>query len=182
MSLNKLLPAALLCLILGAGVTAPAAAAPTGPSAADIAAMQNYTLTEGFLEKWKAIQKDGLKDPCNLSLISLMKDESAPQSLDKTAAKYDAQPGVHAMLASHDITARDYLLGSTTLLAAGFQQMAIEHPEMVTKGYIKPQPWKVSAASMSVYRAHKDEIHQFMQTLGRQALKDNGGNLPSCDG
>jgi len=150
--------------------------------AADLAAFRSFTLSEGFLDKWKAIQQDSVKDPCNLGVASLLAGDDE-QSLEQMAASYDAQPGVHAMLERHGLSAREYLVGSFTMLAAGVQDMAKQHPEMVEKGYIQASPaGAVSEANMAFYHQHQADVMQLMQKLGQQTLSANGGHMPDCAG
>lgn len=180
MRLTRTFPGALLACALALAAVPAVQAAP--PQSADLAAFRDYTLNDGFLDKWRAIQQESVKDPCNLGMMSLMSgDENDSESLDRMAARYDAQPGVHAMLARHGLTARSYLLGALTLLSAGIQEVAQQHPEMVSKGYIQTNPgFAVSDANMAFYRQHKADIQQLMQKLGQEGLRANGGKLPDC--
>ena len=154
-------------------------------SSADSATLQGFTLDDAFLGKWKAVQTDAAKDPCHLDAMRVLKGgmghNGQPQSLSQMASAYDAQPGVHAMLASHGLTATEYMAGVITLFSAGVQQLAAQHPDMVKKGYISSAS-NVSPANMAYYNAHKDEIHQFSQQLAQQRLQQSGGKMPTCAG
>lgn len=178
--MQKITSLVLASVISIACFSQPTLASPGAPSGADVAALQSFSLDSAFLDKWKAVQTDAAKDPCNLDAMhTLMKMERGgqKQSIDQVASEYDAQPGVHAMLASHGITARDYMTGVMTLFAAGMQEMAQEHP-----GMVKKTSFQVSPANMAFYREHKDEIHQFSQQTGQQMLHQNGGKLSTCAG
>lgn len=170
MRLNPGLATALLALSLATAVPASHAAS---ASAADMAALQHFTLTDDFLGRYLAVQKDIAKDPCRLGMISLLKGRE--RSLEQAAAAYDAQPGVHAMLASHGLTARKAIMGMSVLMAAAMQDLSAQHPGMVQGGGMA-----VSPANMAFYRAHKARIRQFNMQIGRQELEASGGKLPAC--
>lgn len=192
----------LRALLVGASVALSAfnasatTAAPSEISPADATALQGFKLDEGFLTKWKAMQKGASKDPCHLDVLFALQDQDddedddsstksahpkARPSLDQSVARYEAQPGAKALLTKNDLTAREYILGVFTLFASAMQQMVDEHPDMVAKGYVQADSSvHVSARNMVFYRAHKDEIHGFMQNLGTENLKRNGGKLPPC--
>ena len=196
---SLLLAACLASSGLGASV---AAAAPSEISPADAAALTNFKLDEAFLTKWKRMQTGASKDPCHLDVLFALRDqnddedddvdEDAPgkaakqpkkgrPSLDQSAARYEAQPGAKALLAKTGLSAKDYLLGVVTLVAAAMQQMAIEHPDMASDEDVKADsPVKVNTSSMAFYRSHKEEIHGFMQALNKAKMKRSGGKLPSC--
>ncbi len=183
MRLTDMLSSALLATTLTFAAVLTAQAAPP-PSGADIAALRDFTLSGDFLDKWKAVQMDAVKDPCNLGVMSILsQDENDSRSFDQLVASYDARPGVHAMLSRHGLTAHDYLAGALTLVSAGIQDIAQQHPEMVSKGYIKNESgFTVSDANMAFYRQHKTDIRQLMQKLGKLSLQANGGKLPDCAG
>jgi hypothetical protein len=95
-------------------------------------------------------------------------------------AAYDAQPGVHAMLARHGLTAREEILGALTLLAASMEIMQKEHPDWVQSTGAKAP---ISPANLAFYKAHQaaiDHERQHRMELGRQQLKANHGKLPAC--
>lgn len=163
----------LLALLLSA--TSGAAFAADAPSAADIAAMRSFTLDETFLQHYMDASDDIARDPCRLGMIDLLKGGDSFTSIDQAAAHYDAQPGVHAMLASHDLTAREMVLGMMTLTSAAVQDMRKQHPQAMAEGSLP-----VSSANMAFYEAHKAQIHQHMQSVAREQLKANGGKLPAC--
>lgn len=169
-----------LLLALPAGGSALAA----GPSADDLSAVESFRLTDGFIRKWETFQAQAAEKPCELSpMLALQKAQKKPMSLDETAAAFDAQPGVHAMLEKDGLTARQALLGMATLMNAAAQDIAAQHPDLVKKGEIQPnQGFEVGKANMAVYRAHKDELHRQQMKLAREQMQRNGGKLPACFG
>lgn len=170
---NRYLAAALLAATLAFASLSPARADSNQPSAADLAAFRSYTLTSGFLDKWKAIAADPKAPQCNLTTLTLHE-----KSLDGMVREYDARPGVHAYLASRGLTAREVILATSTMTAAAIQDVREKHPELA-QGMTTRQP--VSAANMAFYREHRDELHQFMQRIAQQRLHENGGKV-DCTG
>ncbi len=170
MLLNRSLAVAILATALTLGSTTPARAADQ-LSAADLAAFRNYTLTTGFLDKWKAINEDPKAPQCNLTTLTLH-----AKTLDGMVREYDARPGMHAYLASHGLTAREVVLALSNLTAAGIQDLREKHPGIAQGTTSLP----VSAANMAFYRQHGDELHQFMQHLAQQRLHANGGVGTAC--
>jgi hypothetical protein len=170
MLLNRSLAAALGAAVCTLILNTPVGAA-TQPSAADLAAFRNYTLTTGFLDKWKAIAQDPKAPQCNLTTLTLHAN-----TLDGMTREYDARPGIHGYLASHGLTAREVILALSTLTAAGIQDLRETHPELAQGSTNQP----VSAANMAFYREHRDELHQFMQRLAQQRLHAAGGKGPAC--
>jgi hypothetical protein len=156
-----------------AGALLLAAAAVHADKAQDLAAVQNFRLTDEFLAKYLAVLDDAEKDPCNhLGLLGILR--GGKQSLDQMVAAYDAQPGVHAMLARHGLTAREEILGALTLLAASMQK---EHPDLVQSS------GAVSPVNLAFYKAHETALaasRQHRMELARQRLKANHGKLPAC--
>lgn len=175
MRLTHALPA--LLLALATGFASPVARAGDAPSATDMAAINSFQLDQDFLDRYMAVQEDAAKDPCNLSMLALLGDQQ-PRSLDQVASRYDAQPGVHAMLARHGLTARQALIGMSVLIGAAVQDAKETHPEMAR--YMDSQGASVSPANLAFYRAHKTQIQQRQQALGKRELAANGGKLPAC--
>lgn len=168
-----------LTLIIIAPPSAHAGEASQQLSAVDAAAFRNFTLTEEFLDKYMAVEADIAKDPCNLGPFEVMhmgKDKPEFSSLDKAAAHWDAKPGVHDMLASHDMKAKQMMLGFVTLLGAAMQDLATKYPQM-TDGNSK---LRISADNMAFFHAHQKEYMQHMRKVGRERMQANGGKMPSC--
>ena len=145
------------------------------PSAADVAAIRGFTLNDTFLQHYLDANDDIARDPCRLGMIDLLKHGDTFGSIDQAAAHYDAQPGVHAMLARHGLTAREMVLGMVTLSSAAVQDVRKQHPQAMAEGGLP-----VSASNMAFYEAHKAQLHQHMQSVAREQLKANGGKLPAC--
>lgn len=169
-------------IFLVLAVTAAVAFAPTAHagkdsvSNADMAAVHDFKLDEAFLRRYMATGDEIAEHPCKLGLMGLLKGNSDTTSLDQMAAEYDARPGVHAMLARHDLTARQMILGVAALTQAAASDMARQHPGLAGDN---PAP-SVSDANLRFYRAHKATLHHHMQKLAQRQLKADGGKLPSC--
>jgi len=160
----------------------PAAAAGNdpSPSAGDVASLTSFQLTDDFIARYEAYEEEAARKPCELSpMMAMMGDEAGDRTLDQTIAAFDAQPGVHAALQRHGLTARDMILGMGTLLGAAAQDLAKQRPDMVKKGEITING-TISPANMAVYHRHKDELHRHQMQLAREQLKANGGKLPPC--
>jgi hypothetical protein len=173
-----LLAAMLTCGIAMAQSTANA----PSMSAADKAAFEHFRLTEDFLHRYFAVEDDIAKDPCNLSPLMAMnftgssKDSAdAPQSLDALAKKYAAQHGVREMLKRHNMSAKQLIIGFSTLFVAAMQEVTQKHPEWVEGGSMP-----VSRANAAFFRAHKKAIRQHSRQLARKNMQTNGGKLPAC--
>lgn len=169
---------ATLALCVTATISVACSASPSD----DAATFQNFTLTDGFLANYQAAEADIIKDPCRLGPMKVMAQANTnhgQMTLDQAAAQYDAQPGVHAMLASHNLTAKEMFLGMSTLMSAAAQDLNQAHPGMVkTSGAAS----HVSAANMAFYQSHKQAMHQFNMQLAQQQLRATGGKPPACFG
>jgi hypothetical protein len=155
---------------------APAAQA-AGPTAADLAELQNFQLTDGFFSKWETYEERAAADPCALSPLMVLKDADE-QSLGQIEDHFAARPGVKQALAESGLTAHEAMLGMMTLFAAAAQTIAQKHPEFAD-GDDKPA-FTVSAGNMAAYAAHKDELHEHQTKLAREQLRKNKGKLPAC--
>lgn len=171
MRLTSLLAGTALTVTLALTFSTRALALPAEHSAADIATVHDYTLTSSFLDKWEAISKDPNAPACTLMTLNLHGD-----SLSEAISEYDARPGNHNYLASHGLTSRDMILGTSALAAAAMQEMQAKHPEFVKGNAAR----LVSPQNMAFYQGHKDEIHSLMQKVGKARLSQNGGKLPDC--
>lgn len=149
---------------------------------ADVAAFQNFKLTDGFLHKWQSYEKEAAMKPCEMSpLIAMRKDPGKTESLDQVIERFDGQPGVHAALERSGLTAREAVLGLGALMGAAVQDFAKSHPDMVKNGSVKTGPAAaVSPANLAFYREHKADIHAYQAKLGKEMLKRHGGRLPAC--
>lgn len=148
--------------------------------ATDAATLRNFRLTPDFLAKWESFDEAAAQDPCRLSPMPVLaKARTKQMSLDQMVAAYDAQPGVHAALAQHGLTAREAMTGMMTLMAAATQDLMQAHPEMVQKGEISTS-MTVSKANMDFYHAHAAEMRQHQMKVGQEELKRNHGKLPAC--
>jgi hypothetical protein len=149
-------------------------------ASADMAEMQNFRLTDDFLQRYQAYEDEAAEKPCELSPIVLLgNDDDQDRSLGETAAAFDARPGVHAALQRHGLTARELILGMGTLMGAAIHEIAAKHPDMVEKGEIKMNG-SISPANMAFYEAHKDALQRHNRQRAQEQLKKNGGKLPAC--
>lgn len=153
-----------LCLAASAGATAASAG-----RAAERAALQGFTLSDAFLDKWVALQQDPSPAKCTLGRALM----ASAGSLDQSVARLEADPATRALLARHGLTAREAMLGSVTLTAAAMQDLRASHPQLGATGL------PVSAANMAFYHQHKQALQQTMQRLGREQLAHDGGR-PLC--
>jgi len=152
-----------------------AASAAHADQAHDMAAIQNFRLTDDFLAKYEAVVDDTVKDPCGLAPLSVL--NGGNKSLDQMVAAFDAQPGVHAMLARHGLSAREEILGMLTLMFAGLEIAQQEHPGVAgSNGTIPP----ISPANLAFYKAHEAALHQHITAIAQQQLAANHGKLPAC--
>lgn len=174
---------ATLALVLCMSI-APARAdnPPAHISAADKAAFENFRLNEDFLDKYKAVEDNIAEDPCKLGMIDMLKGKTKATSLDEGAAHWDAKPGVHAMLARHDVTARQMLLGMMTLMSAAMQDLAATHPKMAA--HMHSEGPKTDAANVAFYKAHQADIRQHSRARAKKMMQTHNGKLtlPSCFG
>jgi len=152
-----------------------AATAAHADKAQDIAAVQNFRLTDDFLAKYQAVEDDIVKDPCRLAPLGVLK--GGDKSLDQMIAAYDAQPAVHAMLARHGLTAREQILGTLTLMFAGLEIAQQEHPGIANSSGTMPP---ISPANLAFYKAHEAALHQHITAIARQQLAANHGKPPAC--
>lgn len=173
MRLNRLLPVLSLSLSLAAAL--PAAHADDALAPADAAALHEFRLTDDFLQRYMAAGDEIAKDPCRLGMIDLLKQGDRIGSIDQLARRYDTQPGVHAMLARHGLSAREMVLGMMTLTGAAVEDLRKLHPDAVQGGGSM-----VSASNVAFYDAHKAQIRQHNQEIAHQQLQANGGELPAC--
>ena len=162
---------------LGLLIAAPllAASAAHADKAQDMAAIQNFRLTDDYMAKYQAVEDDIVKDPCRLAPLGVLKGGN--QSLDQMVAAYDAQPDVHAMLARHGLSAREQILGMLTLIFAGLEIKQQEHPG-VTKSTGTMPP--ISPANLAFYKTHETALRQHIMATARQQMAANHGKLPTC--
>ena len=154
-----------------------AATAAQADQAKDVATLQSFRLTDAWLGKHLAVMDDEVKDPCHLTPAFLLGGGGNDKSLDQMVAEYDAQPGVHAMLARHGLTAREEVLGFMNLFLAAIEVAQEEHPDTVQTSGNTP---KISPANLAFYKSHKAAIQKHSTQLAQQALKANHGKLPAC--
>lgn len=130
--------------------------------AADQATLAKHVLTENELSRLTAVMEDA-KAHGHAPSVNM----AAAGSLDALAAKADKEPGVHALLASHGFTARDYVVAALTTVRTAM---------MARTGAGTGTP------NVAFYRAHQAQIDRMMD-LGPSASPagDNDENLSALN-
>ncbi|SMF08770.1 hypothetical protein SAMN06265365_102155 [Tistlia consotensis] len=140
-------------LVMLAALALPAAAA---LSEQDQAAIRNYTLTTRYLSQVQALTRDAEAKGVKASLDA--DDFKKAKDLDALAAQLDAKPGVHALMAAHGLTAREYLVGALALYGAG---MVVKYGDDPQQGkYIDKS--KANPKNVEFYKQHQKEIEAMM--------------------
>lgn len=178
------IPAALLCtLLLGLGLLVQSPAA-RGLTRQDLHTVQNFQLTEDFLTRYQAVQKDMSKNPAQLGMTCITHNTSRPPrqhgSFDEAIAKWTSRSGVSEMLASHDMSAREFMVGKAALAFAHIGYLKQQHPKLAKRMTNKDFPFTGSDASIAFYAAHRKEIRQFMRKTGRK-MAQRGERARSCE-
>ena len=123
----------------------------------DMALIKSFTLTTDFLQKWKAMNQDTNVLGCNVYALNL-----TAETIEDRAKEYDARPGVHASLVSHNLTAREVVLGTTTLAVASLQMLREKFKWMASED---DAPMPVTEANVKFVRDHYDEVSQLDQLV-----------------
>jgi len=118
----------------------------------DMALIRSFTLTPDFLQKWKAMNQDTNVLGCNVYALDL-----TAETIEDRAREYDARPGVHASLVSHDLSAREVVLGTTTLAVASLQMLR-EKFKWLGSGEDAPMP--VTEGNVKFVRDHYEEVSE----------------------
>jgi hypothetical protein len=138
---------AFVVLAFGCGTAA------AGFNAADQATLTKHVLTEDELNRLAAVMEDakvhGHEPSVNVVGVG---------SLEALAVKVDQQPGVHALLAAHGFTARDYVVAALSTARAAI---------MAQTGA------GAGTANVAFYRAHQARIDRMMD-LGSGAAPGAG--------
>lgn len=150
------------------------------PDAADLKAISTYTLSDSFIGTWKKVLSASSKDVCHLDPMLAMRAYHDSPTLAALASKYDAQPGVHAMLTNAGTNAHDYLLGMTVLMTAALQEGLKEHPEAAAQ--IKNSGPQVNPANLAFVKTHEADMRAYSMQVAQQVKAANGGNMPNCAG
>ncbi len=118
----------------------------------DTKEIQGYVLTDAGLAKYSRASKNIAALP-ERGAEACGDDDGESRSLDQTAAKLDAAPGVKAAIQSAGMTTREYLVFSMSLLQNGLAAWALEQPG----GKLPPG---VSKANVDFYTKHAAELNQ----------------------
>lgn len=149
----------LAALLLPLGLALPAAAALTAEDQAEVRA---YELTTDYLAQVEALTEDARAQGVRASLEP--EDFREAENLDALAARLDAKPGVHALLAEHDLSAREYLVGALALFGAALVARYGDDPEKAAA----IDESKVNPEQVAFYEAHRERIEALMQLPERQ--------------
>lgn len=137
----------IVALVLGCG------SASASMNATDDATLAKHVLTENELNRLAAVMEDAKAHGLGAS-ISM----TGANSLDSIAARVDAAPGAHTLLASHGFTAREYVI---TVLSTLHVAMKAQMGEAD------------NSPNAAFYRAHQSQIDRMMD-LGPGVLPTAG--------
>lgn len=146
--------AAVLLTCLGLMSTVPTASA---NPAEDMAALKNFTLNEDYLHRWMAAKDEAKAKDISLGLMTpkqMRSGKGALSSLSAIVKKIDNTKGADALLARHDMTSRQYVLGSVALMTS---ELAI-----VAKNMGGNAPAAMNQHNVDFVRDHMDEIKAYL--------------------
>jgi hypothetical protein len=150
-----------------AALLSSAAAVAQNPADRDLREISSYVLTDAGLAKYtQAVKNLG---PLARGMDSCAEgddDSDSANSLDETAARIDAIPGVHAAIKAAGMTTREYLVFTFSLFQNGMGAWALEQPG----GKLPPG---MSMENVKFYRAHEDAIKQL--SAQTKATECDGG-------
>lgn len=164
MHVTRLLSTTALALAIGLSASCAQASSGQLGSLTRIALQQHFTLTDGLLARFEAAHADVHANPCAALPGPDMQalQHGRMPSLDEVATRYNAQPTMHAILARHDISAKDYLLTHAVLGAArmkyGRRMMEKVNPQAARN--IDASMTIISPANYAFYVAHRKQIQQ----------------------
>lgn len=138
-----------LTIALSAALVSVAGASP----ADDAAAVRDFRLNDAYLHRWMAIKREARTKQVKLQLFEMRGGAMKPvgSSLDTMSAHVDAEPGVHAILASHDMSARDFIIGTSVLISSRMALMS------------GTETSNVNPDNVAYVKAHQQEIDRFVQ-------------------
>ena len=127
--------------------------ASTSLNATDEATLAKHVLTENELNRLAAVMEDAKAHGQGASV-----NMTGADSLESIAARVDAEPGAHALLASHGFTAKEYVVTVLSTLRVAMEAQT---------GRASSNP------NAAFYRAHQAQIDQML---------DMGPSTPSATG
>ena len=133
---------------------------------ADQAEIQQFSLSDAFIKKYLVLAAEGRAHPQDRVLSDPKEIAKATASLDALAAKASENPEAVAAIKRQGLTPREYLVGMFVIMRAAMADYTMSNPSMARYADPSKQP---SAASMAVYRAHKEEIMKAAQQGAAQA-------------
>lgn len=163
---------AALLLILGLAAQSPAAHALTKD---DLQAVRTFQLTESFLVDYQAVQQDIAQNPAQLGMTCIAHNPAQMHhqrtSLDDAITKWTSRSGVSDMLASHHMSAKEFMVGKAALAFAHVGYLKQQHPALAKRATNEDFPYTASDDNIAFYAAHHAEIQQFMRNTGRKMLQ-----------
>lgn len=171
MRFTRYLATLILATVFIAGFDSPAHAEAEEFSAEDLALIKSFPLTTDFLQKWTAVNQDTTVLSCNVYALNL-----TAETIDDRAKEYDARPGVHAVLANNGLTAREVVLGTTTLAVVGLQVLREKFKWLDDDAEQLP----VNETNVKFYWDHYEEIRKLdkMVQKHRVAKRPKGADCP----
>jgi uncharacterized protein YdbL (DUF1318 family) len=131
-------------------------------NATDEATLAQHVLTENELNRLAAVMADASVHGQGASI-----NMAGTESLESIAAQVDAQPGAHALLASHGFTAKEYVVTVLSTLRVAMNARTGR---------------TTSAPNAAFYRAHQAQIDRMM-SLGPSpaSATDRSADVSSLD-
>lgn len=134
--------------------------------AADRSAVDNFRFTESLYQHSHAFVLDVDKQAsCSAYRAwqrSVMSFAGGRVSLDQASTMLDGSPTLHALLAKHDLTARDAIIGAVELMRTKFKMM---DPAFKRLGAVDDSPVRPESAAQrandAFMAAHQQEEQQF---------------------
>ncbi|AFC85972.1 hypothetical protein [Frateuria aurantia] len=137
--------------------------------AADLQAIDRYTLNEDVLQRLMAVVKEG--HALGIHPTQPAADQQRePYSLDAIAAQaVAADPRIAPLLARYGFTPRQFLLTNMAMSTAALAVQAKQHPELA--GYVAGR--HINPANVAFYETHLTEIAAFLRS--QQGAADPAG-------
>lgn len=185
MYIFKPFSAMLLAFILAIGLTTCAHASSTNiGSFTEYALQHHFTLTDDLLARYEAVHTDVFASPCSALPTpdyQAMKQGKMP-TVDDVAARYDAQPVMHAILTRHGLTAKRYLLANAVIGAGRtkYGRQLIEKLNPQAAKNIDSSMTIISPANYSFYVAHRSQLQHAMQQEMHSQSADSAALKANC--
>lgn len=145
--------------------------------AADLQAIDGYTLNQDVLQRLMAVVKEG--HALGIHPTQPAADQQhEPYSLDAIAAQaVAADPRIAPLLAKYGFTPRQFLLTNMAMSTAALAVQAKQHPELA--GYVAGR--HINSANVAFYETHLTEIAAFLRSQqGSDGAADSAGPAPAA--